>query len=548
MSRIGVGLWRSIITLLIIGLSTLINKWLFQRTVGWYLGRKATARRKSILTRVAAEASEYHLSAGPSPKSEDVEWEKVEKPKEGEADDEWDGIIGFFHPFCNAGGGGERVLWAAIKATQNRWPKAVCVVYTGDHDADKDGMLERVQNRFNIKLHPPTIVFLYLTTRHYVLSSTWPHFTLLGQSLGSIILAYDALSLLVPDIFIDTMGYAFALAFSKFIFPSVPTGAYVHYPTISTDMLGSLKTSPALGRGLNAGTGKGVRGFVKKQYWHLFAYLYSYVGGSVDLVMTNSSWTASHIRTLWGPVRTKRKKPSPVSVVFPPVAVDEIIRAIPLDEASEKDRRPEILYIAQFRPEKSHTLLLRSFAKFLQSLSGPLPRTEREQDKVSPQLILIGSVRDAHDATRVYDLRLLAYELQIKSNVTFITDASWPTILSHLRTASIGANCMWNEHFGIGVVEYQAAGLISVVNDSGGPKLDIVVEWEGGETGFKASTEEEYAIAFGRALRMGEDETLAMRRRARARAGAFGEGEFDGAWVREVGKLVEMEGRGRKGK
>lgn len=99
MSRIGVGLWRSIITLLIIGLSTLINKWLFQRTVGWYLGRKATARRKSILTRVAAEASEYHLSAGPSPKSEDVEWEKVEKPKEGEADDEWDGIIGFFHPF-----------------------------------------------------------------------------------------------------------------------------------------------------------------------------------------------------------------------------------------------------------------------------------------------------------------------------------------------------------------------------------------------------------------------------------------------------------------
>ncbi|KAL8942652.1 MAG: hypothetical protein Q9211_001298 [Gyalolechia sp. 1 TL-2023] len=516
-------------------------------TVGWYLRQKTAARRKLILTRVAAEASEYHLSARPSPKSGDNEWEKVETPKEGEADDEWDGIIGFFHPFCNAGGGGERVLWAAIKATQKRWPKAVCVVYTGDHDADKDGMLERVQNRFNIKLHPPTIVFLYLTTRHYVLSSSWPHFTLLGQSLGSIILAYDAFSLLVPDIFIDTMGYAFALAFSKFIFSSIPTGAYVHYPTISTDMLGSLEASPALGRGLNAGTGKGARGFAKKQYWHLFAYLYSYVGGSVDLVMTNSSWTASHIRTLWGPVRTKRRKPSPISVVFPPVAVDEIIRAIPLDDASEKHRRPEILCIAQFRPEKNHTLLLRSFAKFLQSFSDSRPKSEREQDKASPQLILIGSVRDAHDATRVYDLRLLAHELQIKSNVTFITDASWPAILSHLRTASIGANCMWNEHFGIGVVEYQAAGLISVVNDSGGPKLDIVVEWQGGETGFKASTEEEYATSFERALRMGAAETLEMRRRARARAGAFGEEEFEQAWMREVGKLVEMTGRGSKG-
>ena len=34
----------------------------------------------------------------------------------------------------NAGGGGERVLWAAVRATQKRWPNAKVVVYTGDHD------------------------------------------------------------------------------------------------------------------------------------------------------------------------------------------------------------------------------------------------------------------------------------------------------------------------------------------------------------------------------------------------------------------------------
>ena len=45
----------------------------------------------------------------------------------------------------NAGGGGERVLWAAIAATQKRWPKAVCVVYTGDQDASKATILQRVQ-------------------------------------------------------------------------------------------------------------------------------------------------------------------------------------------------------------------------------------------------------------------------------------------------------------------------------------------------------------------------------------------------------------------
>ncbi|KAL9604950.1 MAG: hypothetical protein Q9219_000138 [cf. Caloplaca sp. 3 TL-2023] len=559
MSPIQTALLRAIVTLFMINVIGFISKWLFQTIVGWYLRRKSAARQSSILTRVAAEDSKFQLSVRQSPKSEDGEWEKVEKPTGGDqADHDWEGIIGFFHPFCNAGGGGERVLWAAIKATQKRWPKAVCVVYTGDHDADKDKMLERVQNRFNIRLHPPTVVFLYLSTRHYVLSSTWPHFTLLGQSLGSVILAYDALSLLVPDIFIDTMGYAFALAFSKFLFPSIPTGAYVHYPTISTDMLGSLDASPALGRGLNAGAGRGIRGFLKKQYWHIFAYLYGQVGGSVDLVMTNSSWTASHIRTLWNPSRLKRRKPHPISVVFPPVAVDEIVASIPLDQASETHRQPTILCIAQFRPEKNHTLLLRSFARFLRSSTSSSAstnntsssRTDKEnkdKDQASPHLVLIGSVRDASDATRVYDLRLLAHELRIKPHVTFLTDAAWPTVLAHLRTASVGVNCMWNEHFGIGVVEYQAAGLVSVVNDSGGPRADIVVEWEGGETGFKAASEEEYADAFERVLvGMEGEERLEMRRRARGRAGAFGEEAFERLWVREVGWLVEMErGKGR---
>jgi alpha-1,2-mannosyltransferase len=27
--------------------------------------------------------------------------------------------VGFFHPFCNSGGGGERVLWSCIKALQD---------------------------------------------------------------------------------------------------------------------------------------------------------------------------------------------------------------------------------------------------------------------------------------------------------------------------------------------------------------------------------------------------------------------------------------------
>lgn len=29
-------------------------------------------------------------------------------------------VLGFFHPYCNAGGGGERVLWVAVRAIQKK--------------------------------------------------------------------------------------------------------------------------------------------------------------------------------------------------------------------------------------------------------------------------------------------------------------------------------------------------------------------------------------------------------------------------------------------
>lgn len=284
-------------------------------------------------------------------------------------------------------------------------------------------------------------------------------------------MAYDAFSLLAPDIFVDTMGYAFALGLSKLLFPDVPTGAYVHYPTISTDMLGSLHST----EGVNAGKGAGIRGKAKKLYWELFAKLYSYVGATVDVVMTNSSWTQGHVKSLWGPRRYEyNKKASGIAVVYPPVAVEELEQEVDVSEASDEDRENILLYIAQFRPEKNHQLIINSFAEFLEKKSAATK---------GAKLILIGSVRDDADSKRVYELRLLVNELHINDRVEFRLDVPWPKILEWLRKASVGVNGMWNEHFGIGVVEYQAAGLISVVHNSGGPKLDIVTAIDGEPTG-----------------------------------------------------------------
>ena len=60
---------------------------------------------------------------------------------------------------------------------------------------------------------------------------------------------------------------------------------------------------------------------------------------------------------------------------------------------------------------------------------------------------------------------------------------------------------MWNEHFGIGIVEMMAAGLIVIAHNSGGPKSDIVVPYLDTKcdnsaittTGFLATTVDEYA-------------------------------------------------------
>ncbi|KAJ5130738.1 Glycosyl transferase family 1 [Penicillium bovifimosum] len=527
------------------------------RGVGWIIWQRTRSRHGYVIARARSEEEELRATQRKASTAslsrngaEDEDWEKVESSgpgriqnvnssenngspsgESGRDADDWDGIIGFFHPFCNAGGGGERVLWEAVRATQTRWPKAICAIYTGDHEVNKATMLERVEHRFNIHLHAPNVVLLYLTTRKYVLSSSYPYMTLLGQSLGSLVVAYDAFTLLVPDVFVDTMGYAFTLALCKWLFPTVPVGAYVHYPTISTDMLASLDDKSGV-QGINSGAGKGWKGKLKRRYWQLFAKLYGWVGRQVDVVMCNSSWTAAHIRTLWGAINKSSSSsgdgsPSSPAVVFPPTAVTELQSSIAVDAESEKTRQPVILYIAQFRPEKNHPLVLRSLRDFC-------------KNEPATQPTLADHLHAYPDETHIYNLRLLAHELRIRDQTTFLCDASWPAVLSHLSTASVGVNAMWNEHFGICVVEYQAAGLICVTHDSGGPREDIVVDLGDGATGFRAETEEQFAASFEAALALPEAEKVAMRQRARRSAQRFTEEEFSRKWLEQVQKLVRM--------
>jgi alpha-1,2-mannosyltransferase len=119
-------------------------------------------------------------------------------------------IAGFLHPYCNAGGGGERVLWVAIAYLQRTEPNVLSVVYTGDLDDKthqpiaKEAIIKRVQTRFGISLDANKIEFVHLQWRWLIEDSTWKRFTLLGQGLGAALLGFEAMWRLVPDIFIGS--------------------------------------------------------------------------------------------------------------------------------------------------------------------------------------------------------------------------------------------------------------------------------------------------------------------------------------------------------
>jgi len=426
--------------------------------------------------------------------------------------------VGFFHPYCNDGGGGERVLWQMVKSIRVAHPKFSCVVFSGDVTASPEQILAKVRGRFGIDLTAADVSFVFLRTRGCVEARYYPVCTMLGQSLGAVVMALEALQLCNPHVLLDTMGYSFALPVFHYL-GRCWTGCYVHYPTISVDML------QAVAEGRSAHNNRALFNLpllraAKLRYYRLFAALYGVMGRAAHLVMTNSSWTRGNIEQLWPRCRLV------TSTLFPPCNVAHLV----LSPLEGRDRNL-IVSIAQFRPEKDQALQIRALARLL---------ARRREDFPSLRLVLIGSCRHADDEALVAGLRSLASELGVAEHVQFEVNASYPALLGWLAKAQYGVHSMWCEHFGIGIVELLAAGLAVVAHNSGGPKMDIVVPWEGQETGRLASTEEEYASQLEALLDMPAADLLQLQRAARASTARFSDEQFTADFLDTVRPLLKQ--------
>merc|ERR1712083_1209538 len=155
-------------------------------------------------------------------------------------------------------------------------------------------------------------------------------------------------------------------------------------------------------------------------------------------------------------------------------------------------------------------------------------------------LVIVGGCRGQDDWKLVQDLKDLTKYLSVENNVEFFPNLPFSDLLAEFSKSTMGIHTMWNEHFGIGVVEMMAAGLMTVAHRSGGPLMDIIVEETGSRNGFLAVNSKEYAAQVAYILSMTEDARETIRARAKASVNMFSSQQFESGWLRAVQPLFSQ--------
>lgn len=194
-------------------------------------------------------------------------------------------VIGFFHPFCDAGGGGEKVLFQALHALQTShkigkgldFRDCKIVIYSGSKKAPKD-ILRQVRSRFSIECEE--VDFVQLHSSETMHAHNYPSFTLLWQMIAYTRVSVEAVWAYPCDVFVDTLGVACAYAAVKLLF-GCKIVSYTHYPMISTDMLKQIGQGAQFNNSEQVERSRLYRN-VKRAYYHLLMFTYKFCGRFAD--------------------------------------------------------------------------------------------------------------------------------------------------------------------------------------------------------------------------------------------------------------------------
>eukprot|EP00388_Colpodella_angusta_P010862 GDKJ01028108.1.p1 GENE.GDKJ01028108.1~~GDKJ01028108.1.p1 ORF type:complete len:458 (-),score=63.72 GDKJ01028108.1:72-1415(-) len=436
--------------------------------------------------------------------------------------------IAFLHPFCDMGGGGERVLWCTIYALLHESDKSI-VIFTHTKKSVPE-LIKDTKQRFGIPLNEDDCNRIRIQPIFAVwllLPETYPFATLIGQALGSMIFALINMVFFCPQRVVDTSGYPFTYPMFKFL-GGVQVDAYTHYPVISTDMISSVDNQEEAINNKNAQSQSWLKKEIKSIYYRLFAFAYKLTGRCISSSnMTNSTWSKNHLQYMWGTTPT---------VIYPPANVTELQNAArKSDESRNGQRENWLVSLAQFRREKDQARQVRVFAKFVNK-----HRALVEEKGI--KLKICGASRGEKDDQIVEGLKKLAKELlgdQYEKLIEFQVNLKWSEVLVILSSAKAAIHTMQREHFGISLVEYLAAGLVVIAHNSGGPKLDILKNTEDppakkGQVGFLCDEDEDFVKAIRDVF---EDKEIwdLCRRNSKKRLAAFlNDEQFGKAVCREL--------------
>lgn len=382
----------------------------------------------------------------------------------------------------------------------------------------------------------------------------YPRFTLILQSLAAIPVAAEALYRYPPSLLIDTAGHPFLAFLTAALSPPLPVAAYVHYPVISTDMLAVVASRTPQYNNASAVARSAVASRVKLVYYRRFAAAYAAAGARTAVAMTNSSWTAAHVRAIWarGPV------PTPTTTVYPPCELGPLL-ALPL----RRPRRPLMASVGQYRPEKRHGLQLEVLAALRRGFPSHPP--------ADVKLIMVGGASTPADHGRVATLRERAAALGLGDDALDIrVNVGRDEVVGVLGGVGLVLHTMVDEHFGIGVVEAMAAGAVVVAHDSGGVATDILGGGQAGDAADAAAAttatpatdgDRRGVLVAGRGPGEVASWVAAVREvlgwppptyagvqaRARGWAGLFGEAPFVEGFLGAIGGHIEEGGAGLGG-
>lgn len=326
---------------------------------------------------------------------------------------------------------------------------------------------------------------------------------------------------------------------------------------------------------------------LKLLYYQGFASLFYLTGLCTDMVCVNSSWTLAHIKSLWKmqfksddvdneknmQKTTTQLDRRRLTLVYPPCNTSHLQHYKPNPDYEQmlcklsaeipsqqkvtsskvvydgvRDSKEEILQslakktliisIGQFRPEKDHMLQVRIMEEFLKKQQPSSSSSNKEE----VMLVMLGSTRHEEDEALVRQLQAYieaqsTVTLALAQHVHIYTNLPYDMLTFVLFQSRIGLHTMWNEHFGISVVEMMAAGLLMIAHNSGGPKADIV---QHGQNGYLATAPEEYADIIVEILKKHPEENRSIQEQAKISATRYSDEVFASKMNHEFSRFLAL--------